>query len=224
MQAYTPWGSLTHPTRKPVLAFRLVCSVGIARQGPHKIEHGPAHTRVGDPDKRLVQLKTLAAAKKFNDIAFSWLFRETMFQRTAWSLFVEKLYGDTEHLSQIVQAPRADTIHPFFVLLHLLKGEPQLLAELFLAHAKQHPPQAHPRAHVNIHGVGATGIVLVRLTCRWAFSPVVYFFCQVAALQSFDALHQAKPWQAKNFCGHLIVIIRQIEQMAWNFESIIFII
>src|SRR3546814_9444447 len=40
------------------------------------------------------------------------------------------------------------------VLLHLLEGEADRLAELLLAHAEQRPPQPHPAADMNIDRIG----------------------------------------------------------------------
>ena len=46
---------------------------------------------------------------------------------------------------------------PFFVFLNLLKGEPEGVGKLRLAHAKHHAPHAHSAADVNIDRVRAFG-------------------------------------------------------------------
>ena len=48
----------------------------------------------------------------------------------------------------VLQAARADAVGALLVLLDLLEGDAQILAEFFLAHAKHHAAQAHPAVSV----------------------------------------------------------------------------
>ena len=74
--------------------------------------------------------------------------------RRRGSFLVEKLHWNTQHLRKIEQPAGADAVDAFLVLLDLLEGQTELLAELLLAHAEQHAAKAHPAADMNIDGIG----------------------------------------------------------------------
>ena len=67
---------------------------------------------------------------------------------------IEKVDRHIQDARDLEQAPGADPVDAFFVFLHLLEGEPQKIAQFFLAHADQHAPDAHPIADLSIYGVG----------------------------------------------------------------------
>ena len=52
------------------------------------------------------------------------------------------------------QPARADAVDAFFVFLHLLKGQAQQIAQLFLTHADQHAPDAHAISDLSVDGIG----------------------------------------------------------------------
>ena len=52
------------------------------------------------------------------------------------------------------QPAGADAVDAFFVFLNLLKCQAQKIAQLFLAHADQHAPDAHAIADLSIDGIG----------------------------------------------------------------------
>ncbi len=72
---------------------------------------------------------------------------------------VEKIIRrDFEDPAEIVQTGRAHPVGPAFVFLHLLEGQPQRVAELFLRHAKDGTalPDARPDMHIHRAGAGVT--------------------------------------------------------------------
>ena len=77
-------------------------------------------------------------------------------------LLVEKLHRHAEHLRQIEQPAGADAVDALLVLLDLLEGEAELLAELLLAHAEQHAAEADPAADVHIDRIGPSRALLAR--------------------------------------------------------------
>src|SRR3546814_2532999 len=70
---------------------------------------------------------------------------------------IEKLDRHAQHAGDLIKAARADAIGAFFVFLNLLKGQPEAVAELFLAHAHEHTP--HPHAATDMNEIG-------RASCR----------------------------------------------------------
>jgi len=50
----------------------------------------------------------------------------------------------------------ADPVRALFAFLNLLKGQPELVAKLFLAHANKHSAHAYPIANMNVDRVGVT--------------------------------------------------------------------
>ena len=112
-------------------------------------------TGVGDARKGLVKLKALAAAEKLDGIAFRRALSETGVGSTGHGqLLVKELHRDAEDLRQIEQPAGADPVDALLVLLDLLEGEAEMLAEFLLAHPEQHPPQTHPTSDVYIDGIG----------------------------------------------------------------------
>jgi len=59
------------------------------------------------------------------------------------------------HLEKFLSG--AHSVNALFVFLNLLKGEPEGVGKLRLAHAKHHAPHAHSAADVNIDRVRAFG-------------------------------------------------------------------
>ena len=158
-----PWGSLTHLAvlqLHPARAAFYSLFRAFAGQRPDEIENRPADARVRNAHKGLVQFKALAARKKVDDVAIGGPLGKAVFDHAAWRLIVEKIDGNTQNLTEFVQPAGADTIDALFVLLHLLEGKTELLAQLLLTHAQQHAPQPHTRAHMHVHGIGTAGIVL----------------------------------------------------------------
>src|SRR3546814_7944641 len=73
-------------------------------------------------------------------------------QKTAYEMRISDWSSDV--CSSDLQPARADPVGAALVLLHLLEGEADRLAELLLAHAAQRPPQPHPAADMNIDRIG----------------------------------------------------------------------
>ena len=67
----------------------------------------------------------------------------------------EKRNRHVQGTAQVEQPARADTVNAALVFLDLLEGEPDGLAELCLANAKQIAAQAHPGTDMDVDGVGA---------------------------------------------------------------------
>ena len=63
--------------------------------------------------------------------------------------------GTSRTRAQLVQPAGADAIGAALVFLHLLKGQADRLAELFLAQAQHVAPQPHARADMDIDRVGS---------------------------------------------------------------------
>jgi hypothetical protein len=57
-------------------------------------------------------------------------------------------------MRDLLQPARSDAVGAFLVFLHLLKGEAQCVAELFLAHRQHHAAHAHAAADVLVDRVG----------------------------------------------------------------------
>jgi hypothetical protein len=66
----------------------------------------------------------------------------------------EKRHRDLQDVRDVLQSTRADAIGALLVFLHLLEREAKRVAELPLAHAKHHPPHAHPAANVLVDEIG----------------------------------------------------------------------
>src|SRR5450830_184063 len=62
--------------------------------------------------------------------------------------------GTGRMLEHLLQPARTDAVGALLVFLHLLKGQAEGVAELFLTHAQHHPPHAHARAHMLIDRIG----------------------------------------------------------------------
>ena len=54
----------------------------------------------------------------------------------------------------LLQPARADAVGALLVFLHLLEGQTERVAELFLAHAQHHPAHAHAAAHMLVDRIG----------------------------------------------------------------------
>ena len=83
--------------------------------------------------------------------------------RRSGRLLVEELHRHAQHLRQIEQPAGADAVDAFLVLLDLLEGQAELLAELLLAHAEQHAAKAHPAADMHVDRVWPPRAFLVAL-------------------------------------------------------------
>ena len=77
-------------------------------------------------------------------------------------VLVEELHRHAEHLRQIEQPAGADAVDALLVLLDLLEGQAELLAELLLAHAEQHAAEAHPAADMHVDRIGPPRALLAR--------------------------------------------------------------
>ena len=60
-------------------------------------------------------------------------------------------------MAHVLQAACADAICPFFVFLHLLEREAQLIGELFLAHAEHEAAHADAATDMFVGGMGVFG-------------------------------------------------------------------
>jgi hypothetical protein len=65
----------------------------------------------------------------------------------------EERHGDVQDTAQVMQATRPDSIGAPLVFLNLLKGQPDGLAELFLAQAEHVAAQPHARADMDVDWV-----------------------------------------------------------------------
>ena len=67
---------------------------------------------------------------------------------------IEEVDRHAQDARDLEQPSRADPVDAFFVFLHLLEGEPEKIAQLFLAHADQHAPDAHTVSNLRVNGIG----------------------------------------------------------------------
>ena len=70
--------------------------------------------------------------------------------RAGGCLLVEELHRNAQHLRQIEQSAGANTIDALLVFLDLLERQAELLAELLLAHAKQHTTEPHAASDMDV--------------------------------------------------------------------------
>ena len=70
------------------------------------------------------------------------------------SVDVVELDGHAEDARNLLQPARADAVRALLVLLHLLKGEAQRVAQALLAHPDEHPAHADPAANMLVDWVG----------------------------------------------------------------------
>ena len=66
----------------------------------------------------------------------------------------EERHRHLQDVRDLLQPARADPVRALLVFLHLLEGQAERVAELFLAHAQHHPAHPHPRAHVLVGRIG----------------------------------------------------------------------
>ena len=114
--------------------------------GPYQLQGFAAHHRIGLVwrRRRLVQ-----AGHPFGDRS----------GHRGIDVVEKKRNRNIQYARKIEKPACADAVGAAFVFLHLLKGKANGVAEPFLAHSQQCPPQPHPRSDMNIDGAG-----LVRLT------------------------------------------------------------
>jgi hypothetical protein len=64
----------------------------------------------------------------------------------------EERYRNLENVGDLLQPARSDAVSTLLVLLHLLEGEAERIAQFPLAHCKHHAAHAHPAADVLVDG------------------------------------------------------------------------
>jgi hypothetical protein len=113
--------------------------------------------RVVDPHKGFEQSQAVGAGKKVVDVCGGG-FREAP-AVTGWSrsLLEEERNRDVQDMADVLQAACTDAIGPFFVFLHLLEREAQLIGQLFLTHAKYQTAHANAATDMLISWMGAFG-------------------------------------------------------------------
>ncbi len=66
----------------------------------------------------------------------------------------EKRNRHLQDVAHLLQAAGADAVGALFVFLHLLEGQPERVAQPFLAHAQHHAAHAHARADIFVRWIG----------------------------------------------------------------------
>src|SRR6266566_7994195 len=74
-------------------------------------------------------------------------------RRFVYCALVEERYRDLQDMRDLLQPARADTVGAPLVLLHLLEGKTERIAEFPLAHGEHPPPHAHAAADVLVDGI-----------------------------------------------------------------------
>jgi hypothetical protein len=132
------------------LGFLGVLNVG------QRIDEGdqlPLHPRILDAGESPVQLQPLAAVEKIHDIGSAFLGKTGRLFLTG-DTFKKKANVNLQELSDLLEAARADSVRAFFVFLHLLEGQPERLAELFLTEPQKHAPQTDATADMPVDVIG----------------------------------------------------------------------
>src|SRR5262245_60157056 len=124
----------------------------LTRQCADEVDDAATQLGVLDVDERLVELDSLRARKEINHVMSRLPFGEPtrISRRRAARILEEERYGHGQDARDMLQAARANAIGALLVFLDLLEGDPEMLAELFLAHAQHHAAQANPTADVSI--------------------------------------------------------------------------
>ena len=84
--------------------------------------------------------------------------------------FEEERHRHLQDVRDLLQPARADAVRALLVLLHLLEGEAERVAELFLTHAEHHAAHTHACAHVLVGRIGR--LLRHHVVCSAPSSPI----------------------------------------------------
>ena len=82
--------------------------------------------------------------------------------------FEEKCHRNLQDLRNLLQAAGANAVGALFVFLHLLKRQPERVAQFLLAHAEHHPSHAHAAADVLVDRIRRLLRHKILLCLHWA--------------------------------------------------------
>ena len=71
-------------------------------------------------------------------------------ERVGWHLVEEVRHRYVQHLGELVKPARTDAVGAAFVLLDLLEGEPDGIADFGLRHAQQEAKLPYPRPNMDV--------------------------------------------------------------------------
>src|SRR5258708_31996698 len=154
---------IKRPDRGLLAAFSTPQDLGMAG-GAHRLDHledALAHPRLANLVVSAHQLQRLALDQRIllllerrgglaEALAAAARHRPAG-ERIRRHLVEEIRHGHIEHLGELEEAARTDTVGTALVLLDLLEGQADRRPKLLLAHAEKRAPLAHARAYVNIN-------------------------------------------------------------------------
>jgi hypothetical protein len=116
-----------------------------------EINDAPPQLGVADPHEGLGECQTVRGGEKVGDISrrgcFSHSFRPPCARDVRRTIEKER-DRHLQYLRDLLKSAGTNAIGALLILLNLLKGEAERVAQLLLTHAQHHPAHAHPAADV----------------------------------------------------------------------------
>ena len=121
----------------------------------HQIDDAAPELGVLDPHESLGQGEAFGGGEEIGHIGRRWRFLQPVVMPAVrrGRAFEEERHRNLQDVGDLLQPAGADAVGAFFVFLHLLEGQTERVAELFLAHAEHHSPHPYAAADVLVDGV-----------------------------------------------------------------------
>src|SRR5664280_693330 len=137
-------------------------SARISRNLLDQFDDAAAQLAVLDLHERLGQRETVGGGEEVRHIGRRGRFAHAGMFGQMRAAFEEKRNRHLQDVGNMLQPAGADAVGALLVFLHLLEGEAEGVAELFLTHFEHHPAHAHARADMLIRQVGYFFLHLAR--------------------------------------------------------------
>jgi hypothetical protein len=120
-----------------------------------QVDDGAAEFAVGDAREGADQRQSFGSREEIGDVSRRGRLADAFrVHRGAGDAFEQERHRDLKDFGNLLQAAGADAVGALLVFLDLLEGQPERIAQSFLAHAHHEPAHAHAAADMSVNRIG----------------------------------------------------------------------